>query len=312
MLYLKDADEIIAIIAKYVETKMLWIDTEVADFLTRSPKLSLIQILDNLSDRTGQNVTILDVLEQPEVVDIFVKQIMLNPAIEKVFHHANYDLKYLGKTKAKNVTCTLEMAKKIPHYMLPLPSLSLKTLAEALCNISEVDKSQQLSNWGQRPLTDTQLNYAKMDPVYLAMVHQQLLQLTHLSNPDPVVEDVAVLAERYLELKQQLQILDSEFTHVENRLKTAMQTQNVSEINNLKLLQSNRKTIKVEFSHLVKITQEHGLGLDFPIALTQKLQKQLGEIIDQLSVQVETSTSWRLQKQQDESADDSQSSYSDF
>jgi len=39
---------------------------------------------------------------------------MLNPAIEKVFHQASYDLKFLGKTKAKNVTCTLEMA--IPYY----------------------------------------------------------------------------------------------------------------------------------------------------------------------------------------------------
>jgi ribonuclease D len=44
---------------------------------------------------------------------------------------------------------------------------------------------------------------------------------------------VAALAERYLELKQQLQVLDSEFTHVETRLKTAMQAQNVSEINDL-------------------------------------------------------------------------------
>lgn len=311
MLYLKDADEIIAILAKYVEARVLWIDTEVADFLTRSPRLSLIQILDNLSDRTGQNVTILDVLEQPEVVDIFIKQIMVNAAIEKVFHNASYDLKYLGKTKAKNVTCTLEIAKKIPNYMLPLPNLSLKSLTETLCNISEVDKSQQISDWGQRPLTNTQLNYAKMDPVYLAMVHHQLVQLTYLSNPDPAVEDVAALAERYLELKQQLQVLDSEFTHVETRLKTAMQAQNVNQTNNLKLLQANRKTIKVEFSQLVKVTQEHGLGLDFPIALTQKLQKQLEEIIDHLSVQVETTTSWRLKKLQDE-ADDLQSSNPDF
>lgn len=311
MLYLKDANEIIDIIAKYTQATMLWVDTEVADFLTRRPRLSLIQILDNLSDRTEQNVTILDVLEQPEIVDIFIKQIMLNPAIEKVFHNASYDLKYLGKTKAKNVTCTLEMAKIIPHYVLPLPSLSLKSLTEALCNIPEVDKSQQISDWGQRPLTDTQLNYAKMDPVYLAMVHHQLLQLTYLSNPDPVFEDVAALAKRYLELKQQLQVLDSEFTHIETRLKTAMQAQNVSQTNDLKLLQVNRKTIKVEFSHLAQVAQEHGLGLDFPIALTQKLQKQLEEIIDQLSVQVETTTSWRLKKLQDE-ADDLQSSNPDF
>lgn len=90
MLYLQNVDEIIAILAKYIEARMLWIDTEVADSLTRSPRLSLIQILDNSSDKTGKIVTILDVIEQPEIVDIFIKQIMLNPAIEKVFHHANY------------------------------------------------------------------------------------------------------------------------------------------------------------------------------------------------------------------------------
>jgi ribonuclease D len=77
-------------------------------------------------------------------------------------------------------------------------------LAEALGNIPEVDKNHQISDWGQRPLTDTQLNYAKMYSVYLAMVHHKLLQLTYMGNPNPAVENVAALAECYLELKQQL------------------------------------------------------------------------------------------------------------
>lgn len=36
------------------------------------------------------------------------------------------------------------------------------------------------------------------------MVDHKLLQLTYMSNPDLVVENVAALAECYLELKQQL------------------------------------------------------------------------------------------------------------
>jgi len=35
--------------------------------------------------------------------------------------------------------------KKIPYYMMPLPNFSLKTLAEALCNISEVDKASKVA-----------------------------------------------------------------------------------------------------------------------------------------------------------------------
>lgn len=308
MQYLKDVSAISNLIFEYAEAKILWIDTEVADFSTRNPRLSLIQLLRDPSDKTGDRVAILDVLDQPDIVDIFIEQIMFNPAIEKVFHNANYDLKYLGKTKAKNVTCTWEMAKNIPYYILPLPNHSLKTLAETLCGVSEVDKSQQDSDWGRRPLTDTQLNYATLDPVYLAMIHHHLLQLTQLSNPDPAFENVEALAEQYLELKQQLQFLSSAFEHIEARLKTAMQTQNLAVINDLHLSASNRKTTKVDFAQLAKVTQEYGLGLNFPVTLTQKLQKQLGDIVTQLSLQVETSTSWRLSVKERGNADNQEES----
>ncbi len=294
MLYLKDANGITELVTKYAQAAILWIDTEIADFSTRKPRLSLIQLIDNPQDTTGEKVSVLDVLEQPQIADLFITEIMLNPKIEKVFHNAKYDLKFLGKSQAKNVTCTLEMAKTIPYYMLQIPDLSLKTLAETLCHVPQVDKSQQSSDWGQRPLSQQQLNYAKMDPVYLAMVHQKLLQLKQLSNPNPASEDVAALAQRYLELKQQLQLIDSEFNHIETLLETAMQVQNVAQTDNLKLSQSSRKTLKVEFSELAQVTQNQRLDLDFKIALTQKLQKQLGNLVEQLNVKEEINTSWRL------------------
>lgn len=77
-------------------------------------------------------------------------------------------------------------------------------MVEALGNIPEIDKNQQISDCGQRPLTNTQLNYAKIYSVYLAMVYHKLLQLTYIGNSDPVVENIAALTECYLELKQQL------------------------------------------------------------------------------------------------------------
>ncbi len=294
MLYLQDSDEITASITEYAQAEILWIDTETADFLTRKPKLSLIQILADRNDVTGDKVSVLDVLEHPEAGDRFIKEIMLNSKIQKVFHNAKYDIKFLGKSEAKNVTCTLEMAKAIPYYILQLPDFSLKTLTEKLCNITEVDKSQQSSDWGQRPLSQKQLNYAKMDPVYVAMIHQQLLHLKQLSSPNPATEDLSQLAQRYVELKQQLQLIDSEFTHVETRLKSAMQVQNVAETDDLKLSQSSRKSLKVEFEQLAEVILKNQLSLDLEIALTQKLQKQIGNLIEQLNVKEATSTSWRL------------------
>ena len=304
MQYFVESDYIISLIDEYTQAKTLWIDTEVADFKSRNPKLSLIQVLNSYSDNLQENVCILDVLESPEVTDIFIKKIMLNPAIEKVFHNAKYDLKFLGKNKAENVTCTLEMAKDIPYYLLPLPNLSLKTLAESLCNVVAVDKSQQTSNWGQRPLTATQLTYANLDPVYLYMVHQKLLQLKLLSNPNPNNENIALLAERYLQLKQQLQIIESECNHFDSRLKAAMQAQNVLETNSVKISSVERHTFKVEFNQLAEIANQNGVNLDFPITLTQKLQKELGKMLEQLNLQEEVSSSWRLTVKPPESEED--------
>lgn len=300
MQYFAEPKLILPLIEKYAQMPVLWLDTEVADFKSRNSKLSLIQVLDSRNE-PEKNVAILDVLHHPEIVENFIEKIMRNPTIEKVFHNAKYDLKFLGKAKAKNVTCTLEAAKKIPYYLLPLPNLSLKTLAEKLCNIAEVDKSQQASDWGQRPLNDLQLNYAKLDPVYLYMVHQKLLHLQVLSNPNPVDENIEMLAERYLELKQQHQILESQLNHFETRMKAAMQAQNITETGDVRVSPISRTTLKVAFNQLAEVIQTNGIELDFPITLTQKLQKDLAQVIEQLPLQEEITNNWRLTvKQQDE------------
>lgn len=301
MPYLTDPDDIKFQITEYSKSKILWIDTEVADYQTRKPKLSLIQVLDDPKDMTGEHVYILDILDRSELVEYFLYQIIFNPNVEKVFHNADYDLKLLGKTKSKNITCTLKIAQEIPYYLLQLPNLQLKTLAEQLCYFPPIDKTEQVSNWGVRPLTPSQLFYAKMDPVYVAQVHHQLLKLRRRSNPEPATEDLTALAQRYQEIQHQWKLLNTEMTHLQERLKKAMQAQNVSETENFELSSYQRTTKKVSFDQLAKLAQAKGMELDFSIPLTQKLQKELKDIIKQLSVEEEVSTSWRLTfKEQDD------------
>jgi ribonuclease D len=103
----------------------------VADYDSKTPRLSLIQILADSTDLTGERVTILDVLERLDRTDYFITKILLVDRIEKVFHNASYDCKFLGgKSKVKKITCTLELAKKVPYYIAPLLNYQLKTLAE--------------------------------------------------------------------------------------------------------------------------------------------------------------------------------------
>ena len=294
MSYLTQPEAIQAAIADFSQEKILWLDTEVADYQTNNPRLSLIQILDDPTDITGDRVLILDVLERPELVADFIETIMLNPALEKVFHNANYDRQFLGKRKGKNVTCTLEMVKKIPYYLVPLPNFKLKTLAEKLCHFPPIDKIEQKGDWSQRPLKEEQLEYAKMDPVYVAHVHQRLLQLRQLVEPNPATEDIAALMLRYRQLEHRWQELDTEIKHIKERLKKAMESQEIIEQSGFKLGQQSRTTKKVSFTDLAKVVQAEGIELEIPIQLTKPLQKQLGNLVEQLPVQEETSNILQL------------------
>lgn len=179
MFYLTKDDEIKAAIDNLKAAKVLWTDTEVAGWNTDCKRLSLIQVLTDINHRNGDDAYVLDVLEKPDLVSYFIQQIMVNPLIEKVFHNAGFDLKYLGRNEAKNVTCTWKLAQKIGKERLGTTDLKLKTLAAELCQFTNVDREEQGSDWGQRPLTEKQLKYAKMDTVYLAYVHQYLLTTTN-------------------------------------------------------------------------------------------------------------------------------------
>ncbi|MBD2296421.1 ribonuclease D [Anabaena sphaerica FACHB-251] len=294
MPYLTAAREICSLITKYTKSPTLWIDTEVADYKSRNPRLSLIQILDNPQDMTGDSVYILDVLDQPDVIADFIEQIMINPNIEKVFHNASYDVRFLGNKKAKNITCTLEMAKSIPYHILPLPNYQLKTLATVLCNFHDVDKQEQSSDWGKRPLTDDQLEYAYFDCIYLAQVHLQLLAVQSQNLTNPETEDLNLLSARYTEVEQQRKLINSEFDYLQERLKKAMQIQNVSETEYCQISGYERKSVKVKFTELVRLVESQDVDLDFPITLTEKLQKDLGRNLEQLDVSIETTSVWRL------------------
>jgi len=294
MFYLTELKEIEEAIALFATAKTLWVDTEVADYKTRQPRLSLIQILADGGDLTGDRVYLLDVLNCPETAAIFINQIMADADIEKVFHNAKYDVKFLGKKAVKNITCTLEIAKKLPYYLLPLPNLTLKTLATKLCNCSNISKEEQGSDWGKRPLTKKQLEYAKMDPVYLAQIHGSLLEIIEKNKLDSQEEDLSKLTKRYREIENEWKLLDSEKKALEERIKKAMLAQEIKETQGFKLSSYERTSKKVAFAKLANFVTSMGLEFDFPVTLTQQLQKELGDALNQLPVEVEKNASWRL------------------
>jgi S-DNA-T family DNA segregation ATPase FtsK/SpoIIIE len=61
--YLTQAADIRSAIGKLALAKILWLDTETADYNTPKPRVSLIQVLAEPGDLTGDRVYILDVLD---------------------------------------------------------------------------------------------------------------------------------------------------------------------------------------------------------------------------------------------------------
>jgi ribonuclease D len=99
-------------------------------------------------------------------------ELIEDPAITKIIHHANNDILLLDKLGChiRGVLDT-DVAAKILNY----ERSSLATVLREEFN-KEIDKSQQSSNWNKRPLTEDQLRYAAIDVIYLHKVKDRLVE----------------------------------------------------------------------------------------------------------------------------------------
>ena len=101
-------------------------------------------------------------------------EIFENPAIEKVFHAADYDILCLKRDfgfRFANLFDTMLAAR-----ILGKKTLGLGSLIEAEFGVV-LDKRFQRADWGRRPISDEMLTYARLDTHYLITLRQQLQPL---------------------------------------------------------------------------------------------------------------------------------------
>lgn len=172
--YLEDEETIKQTIDQLSNNSILWLDTETADWDKPTKRLSLLQITANPDDLTGESIYLLDLLDKNHLIDYFIQTIMVNENIQKVFHNAPYDIKFLGgKDRVKNIFCTYSLSRKLSLEELGTPNRQLKTLASYLCGFT-IEENEQGSDWAIRPLTEQQKKYAVMDIIFLTQVHKKL------------------------------------------------------------------------------------------------------------------------------------------
>jgi ribonuclease D len=100
-----------------------------------------------------------------------VAELLADPAVTKLFHGADYDLRVLDRdlgARAVNVRDT-----QIAAQLLGLPQTGLAPLLAAELGVI-LDKGHQRADWGQRPLLPELIAYAIADTAHLQALEARL------------------------------------------------------------------------------------------------------------------------------------------
>lgn len=138
-------------------------DTEAASFHRYSDRVYLIQL-----SGASRNV-IVDPLAVPDLSAFGA--MLADPAVEVVFHDADYDLRLLDRQfgyRAANVFDT-----RVAAQLANEPGIGLAALLEKYFGI-QVDKRFQRADWSARPLSRDMLAYAASDTSHLLALRDTL------------------------------------------------------------------------------------------------------------------------------------------
>lgn len=148
-------------------------DTEAAGYHRYSDRVSLVQL------STRDETFIVD----PFAVDDLgaLREPLASPAIEVIFHDADFDLRLLHRDHGLTVRGLFDT--KIAAELLGEPALGLASLLEAHLGVS-IPKKYQRADWAKRPLPDDMIQYAAEDTRHLPALrdelHEKLVQAGRL------------------------------------------------------------------------------------------------------------------------------------
>ena len=257
-----DAAEFRRLAAQWARERELWIDTETAEWQTSHPRISLLQV------RTPDGrLYVVDVLPPAmrEVLEAaFIPAVMGEPSIRKWAHNASYERRYLGGDRVRNLHCTLQLARSIPYHRLSVRKLTLAALASHLC-ATALDKTHQGDEWGVRPLTSEQLQYAAADPEWCYRVHQELE--SRIVRFDPAQEDPADVRDRYLTVNRRLRERKARRTDIRDAVRDHLLAESREALGGFRL--HLRATARTTIGELVRVAAEldpgHTLAFDMQV-----------------------------------------------
>ncbi|MEX1247137.1 MAG: HRDC domain-containing protein [Anaerolineales bacterium] len=149
--------------SRLAQETLLGVDTESNSLHAYRERLCLVQISSHAEDAVVDPLVIEDLSP--------LAGLFSNPAIEKIFHAAEYDLIVLNRDYGfpfANIFDTMMAAR-----ILGRKKVGLGNLLEEEFGI-KLEKRFQRADWGERPLRSEMLEYARMDTHHLIELRQRL------------------------------------------------------------------------------------------------------------------------------------------
>ncbi len=140
------------------------VDTESNSLHAYRERVCLIQF------STAATDYLVDPLALPDLSPLSAP--LANPAIEKVFHAAEYDLICLRRDFGWKINSLFDTM--IAVRTLGWQQMGLAALLETYFGV-KVNKRHQRADWGKRPLPLDQLTYARFDTHYLIPLREKLI-----------------------------------------------------------------------------------------------------------------------------------------
>lgn len=152
-----------ALLAEVAGAGLVALDTEAASFHRYHDRIYLVQL---------STPTVTAVIDPLGVGDLSpIGGMLADPAIEKIFHDADYDLRLFDLQYGFRATSLFDT--RVAAELLNEPGLSLAALLERHLDV-RVDKRFQRADWSARPLSPEMLAYAANDTRYLVALRDLL------------------------------------------------------------------------------------------------------------------------------------------
>ncbi len=168
------------------------VDTESNSLFVYRERVCLLQI------STPDQDFLVDPLSLPELSGL--KDLFEDRRMEKVFHAAEYDLICLRRDfgfRVRGLFDTHAAARSLGVRQFGLNALLVAEFGVTL------DKSMQRANWGKRPLSDRQIDYARYDTHYLLPLRDRLAERAYSAGYREELRDEFERLEKIPELESE-------------------------------------------------------------------------------------------------------------